>query len=91
MQTQVDSQQAQEDALNENLGKRENMGFDRKPGMPGESTAETQTITQVSAAADWMVVLQLLGIGVLLTVASSAVGLICVARFEPLEILVNRD
>ena len=66
----MDSQQAQEDALNENLGKRENMGFDRKPGMPGESTAETQTITQVSAAADWMVVLQLLGIGVLLTVAS---------------------
>lgn len=38
-----------------------------------------------------MVVLQLLGIGVLLTVAASAVGLICVARFEPLEILVNRD
>ncbi len=87
----MDSQQAQEDALNENLGKRENMGFDRKPGMLGESTAETQTITQVSAAVDWMVVLQLLGIGVLLTVAASAVGLICVARFEPLEILVNRD
>ncbi|MGN0563325.1 MAG: ABC transporter permease [Candidatus Heritagella sp.] len=91
LQAQVDSQQAQEDALSENLGRRDKMDFDWLPELPGETSEEIEEVTQVSVAADWTVVLQLLGISVLLTIAASAVGLICVARFEPLEILANRD
>ena len=48
-------------------------------------------VTEISSAMNFTVVLQMLGIGVLLTVISGAVSMLCIMRYEPLKILANRD
>ncbi len=51
----------------------------------------TQYISEVNSATDWVVLLQLLGIGMLLSVVSSLVSVIFIMRYDPLKILANRD
>lgn len=54
--------------------------------------AETQEyITEINSAMNLTVVLQMLGIAVLLTLASGTVSMLFVMRYEPLKILANRD
>ncbi len=48
-------------------------------------------VDSVSYATDLTVVLELLGVGLLLTILSSLTALICILRYEPLQILSNRD
>lgn len=48
-------------------------------------------ITQVSSATDFTVLLQLLGIGILLTLLASVASVLFIMRYEPLKILSNRD
>lgn len=51
----------------------------------------TSYITEIHAAADWVVLLQLLGIALLLSVVASLVSVIFIMRYDPLRILANRD
>ena len=46
--------------------------------------------SDVSSATDWVVVLQLLGIGLALTLLSACVAVASVMRYEPLKILSER-
>ncbi len=48
-------------------------------------------ITEVNSAMNFTVLLQLLGIGLLLTIAAGAVSVLFVMRYDPLKILANRD
>ncbi len=48
-------------------------------------------ITEIDSAMNFTVVLQMLGIAVLLTIASGAVSMLFVMRYDPLRILANRD
>ena len=48
-------------------------------------------VTEVDSAMNLTVVLQMLGIGLLLTLAASAVSVLFVMRYDPLRILSNRD
>lgn len=48
-------------------------------------------ITQVTSATDFTVLLQLLGIGILLTLVASIASVLFIMRYEPLKILSNRD
>lgn len=48
-------------------------------------------ITEVNSAMNLTVLLQLLGIGLLLTLAAGAVSVLFVMRYDPLKILANRD
>ena len=67
------------------------MAFGRG-GMKGAArTAEVDYITEVSSAADLVVMGQLAGIGILLTVLSSCVSVVFIMRYDPVRILANRD
>ena len=48
-------------------------------------------ITEINSAMNFTVVLQMLGIAVLLTIASGMVSMLFVMRYDPLKILANRD
>ena len=50
----------------------------------------TNYLDEVSSAIDWIVVVQLLGIGLLLTLLSACVAVAFVLRYEPLKILSER-
>lgn len=88
-------------------GKGGNMGGDMQggtdvPDMPtddgGRNNAFSQMfgsaadyITEIDSAMNITVVLQMLGIGLLLTLVASAVSVLFVMRYDPLKILANRD
>ena len=48
-------------------------------------------IDSIEAVVDYIVVLQLLGIGILLTLVSSIASMISIQRFSPLRILKERS
>ena len=48
-------------------------------------------VSQVDSAMDLTVVLQMIGIGLLLTLCASAASVLFVMRYDPLKILANRD
>ena len=48
-------------------------------------------ITEVNSAMDLTVLLQLLGVGLLLTLAASMASVLFIMRYDPLKILANRD
>ncbi len=52
--------------------------------------AKVKQVDSIEAIVDYKVVLQLLGIGILLTMVSSLASMIAIARFSPLTILKER-
>ena len=52
---------------------------------------ENSYVSEISSAMNFTVVLQMLGIGILLTLVAGAVSMLFVMRYEPLKILANRD
>ena len=54
-------------------------------------TKEIEEIDKINAIVDYVVLLELLGIGVLLTIVSSISACIAIARFQPLQILKERS
>ncbi len=50
-----------------------------------------ETIDTIDAVVDFTVVMQLLGIGVILTLVSSLTSMISIQRFSPLTILKERS
>lgn len=60
-------------------------------GVFGAGAQAANYITQVSSATDFTVLLQLLGIGIVLTLIASIASVLFIMRYEPLKILSNRD
>lgn len=52
---------------------------------------ENAYVTEIGSATNFTVLLQMLGIGVLLTLISGTVSMLFIMRYEPLKILANRD
>ena len=48
-------------------------------------------ITEVDSAMNLTVVLQMIGVGLLLTLVASAASVLFIMRYDPLKILANRD
>lgn len=48
-------------------------------------------ITQIDSAMNLTVVVQMIGIGLLLTLVASAASVLFIMRYDPLKILANRD
>lgn len=48
-------------------------------------------ISEISSATDIVVIIQLLGIGILLTIISGGISVFVILRYEPLKILSNRE
>ena len=53
--------------------------------------SENNYVTEISSATNLTVILQMLGIGILLTLIAGAASMLFVMRYEPLKILANRD
>ncbi|MBU3092529.1 ABC transporter permease [Clostridium sp. CF011] len=92
LESQVTSAQTQQSTQNENFG---------RPGM-GQAGGSVQIrnssknndvsyIKNITAVTDINVILQLIGIGILLTIISSCGATIFILRYEPLKILSNRN
>ena len=62
-------------------------------GNPFESmvSGATSYITEVDSAMNLTVVLQMLGVGLLLTLVAGAASVLFIMRYDPLKILANRD
>lgn len=104
--SQVASQQTQSSRVEQNFGRgrqMENGQGGTSANTAGEGTmvspsgfsgqtgkSVTNYISSVQSATDMTVVVELLGIGVLLTLISSLVAVIFILRYEPLKILTNR-
>lgn len=48
-------------------------------------------ITEVNSVMNLTVVLQMIGVGLLLTLIASAASVLFIMRYDPLKILANRD
>jgi putative ABC transport system permease protein len=99
LENQVASQNSQSQQVEQNFG-RGNMNMDNNTAMGGRGNfftdmmgidSENAYVTEVSSAMNFTVVLQMLGIGILLTLISGVVSMLFVMRYEPLKILANRD
>lgn len=65
---------------------------DKKGGFTNNiGAATTDYVSKVSSATNITVLLQLLGIGICLTLVASAASVIFITRYDPLKILANRD
>lgn len=103
LENQITSSQTSQDNLNQkfgfdnndNLGNAQNpepnMNTDDNSGKPDRFGLEaTDYVDSVSSATDIYVIMQLIGIGLFLTVISSLAALISIMRYEPLKILSDR-
>lgn len=54
-------------------------------------TGPVSYIDSITSATDLTVVLQLVGVGILLTIVSSLAAIITITRYEPLKILSSRS
>ena len=90
--SQITSQQQQRTSQQNNFGRMPEM-TSNTPSSGGSFGTFTNTnyISQVTSATDLNVILQLIGIGILLTMAASCSAVTFVLRYEPLKILTNRD
>ena len=59
--------------------------------MKFNSRDQVETIDSIEAVVDFTVIMQLLGIGILLTLMSSLASMISIQRFSPLTILKERS
>lgn len=98
--SQISAQETQQNNQQQNFGRPGDMGGGTggAPAAPpsggggffGMGRQMVNYLSDVSSATDWVVVLQLLGIGLALTLLSACVAVAAVMRYEPLKILSER-
>ncbi len=86
LESQVAFIEASAEATNENFGGRFQGRFSDINALASETT---EYISDITASVDIVVLIQLLAIGILLALISSAVAVISILKYEPLEILSN--
>lgn len=91
---QIESAEASSNTINEKFGFSKdttvNVGSSKVPGSRPGTTAASY-IDSISSATNLTVVLQLIGVGILLTIISGLAALISIMRYEPLKILSSRS
>ena len=107
LEGQVQSQSNQQNKMEQNFGRPGNMGGfpggnmgdmpSNLPDMGGKNpfgdmfNGTADYITEVNSAMNLTVVLQMIGVGLLLTLIASAASVLFIMRYDPLKILANRD
>lgn len=89
LENEIQSSQSSEQQIADNFGGK-GPGGDRDT-MKMNGKANVQEITSINAVVNIKVVLQLLGIGLALTIVSSLASMISIQRFSPLTILKERS
>ena len=70
-------------------GKNQNAPGTNFKNMNG--VAKIQAVTEINAVVDYKVLIQLLGVGIMLTLVSSLASMISISRFSPITILKERS
>lgn len=105
LEGQIESQSNRQDQMDQSFGRPGNMGeisSEAPPDMPenhdgGHSPSRdmfggaVDYITEVNSAMNLTVVLQMIAVGILLTLITSAASVLFIMRYDPLKILANRD
>lgn len=106
LETQVEQQESSQNSQQSNFGRSDQQqgpgGQQQGPQGGQQMNQETFTkggdivgpvnyIDSVSYAVDGVVVLQMVGIGILLSIISSLIAIIFIMRYQPLKILTERD
>lgn len=84
LQNEIEDTKMQEEQISSNFGKG-------PMGMDFNGNVKVQEINTIDAVVDIKVVMELLGIGILLTLISSLASMISIQRFSPLTILKERS
>ena len=98
LSTEINNAKEEENNISKNFGQNMQM----PPNMPGNDenknkatringTKKIDEIDKIDAIVDYKVLLELFGIGLLLTVISSISACIVISRFQPLQILKERS
>ena len=88
-ETKEETTNESKEETTEETDKKEEAKENRATRINGTKTIEK--IDKINAIVDYKVLLELFGIGVLLTVVSSIASCIAIARFQPLDILKERS
>ena len=84
LQNEIEDTQKQEQEISNNFGKG-------PMDMRFNGNKQVEEISTIDAVVDVNVVVELLGIGILLTLISSLASMISIQRFSPLTILKERS
>ena len=84
LQNEIEESKTSQEQMSNNFGKP-----DMEPKFNG--MVNVQTIDSINAVVDYKVVLELLGIGIALTLISSLASMISIQKFSPLTILKERS
>ena len=84
LQNEIEASQVEEQEMTQNFGKG-------PMDMPFQVNRQVEEIENMEAVVDFTVVMQLVGIGVVLTLISSLASMISILRFKPLTILKERS
>jgi len=90
LENEINNTQSEKEQIAQNFGKSGRTDIS-KMGMQFNNRKEMQTIDSIEAVVDFTVIIQLLGIGILLTFTSSLASMISIQRFSPLTILKERS
>lgn len=88
LENEIETTQTEEEQISNNFGRGESSN---KPEMQFNKREQVETIDSIDAVVDFTVIMQLLGIGILLTLMSSLASMISIQRFSPLTILKERS
>ena len=94
LESEIVNSQAQMENIDRNFG---GPGMDTPPDMPDggpekfDGMVEMKEIEDIEAVVDFTVLVELLGIGIALTLISSLASCIAIVRFKPLTILKERS
>ena len=107
LEGQVQSQSNQQNQMEQSFGRPGNMGGGMPSDIPSDVPSDigggknnrfenmfggaADYITEVNSAMNLTVVLQMIGVGLLLTLIASAASVLFIMRYDPLKILANRD
>ncbi len=84
LQNEIEDAKAQEQEISDNFGKG-------PMDMKFKGSVQVKEIDTIDAIVDVKVVMELLGIGIILTLVSSLASMISIQRFSPLTILKERS
>ena len=75
LENEIETTQSEQQQISENFGKG---GKENRPEMKFNSREQVETIDSIEAVVDFTVIMQLLGIGILLTLISSLASMISI-------------
>lgn len=96
LEKEISSTQEQNNTIRQNFGKgpNENMMPNNKENFNNitfSGVAQVQAFTSIDAVVDFKVILELLGIGIIITLISGTSAIISIQKFSPLTILKERS